>query len=480
MYHPFVSIRFRLTLWYTAILLLVLTAFGIAVWMALALSLTSQVDQRLFQTANQVLRVSAVVPFRDITFLNIPKLETFQSDDIYIQVISINGSVSASSENLGQYDQPLDPNTLGDGQRLTEVYVGDAHLRVLTQPIISDDTLQGYLQVGARLGNIDLAKNLLLFTLIVVGTCSVALSAGVVMLTVGRALRPLEAVTSAALRITRADDLSRRVPLSGPATDEVGRLVTAFNTTLERLEKLFNAQRRFLADVSHELRTPLTAIRGNVDIMRRMKDSPPDIEALDAIQSESERMARLVGDLLMLAQAESGNLPIARGQVELDTLLLEVYQQARVLAKDKVSVSLGEEDQASSFGDRDKIKQVLLNLVSNAIKYTPSGGKVTLGLARVNGWARFTVIDTGVGIPPDDLPYVFDRFYRVDKSRTRGAGTPSGAGLGLSIAKWIAQAHGGRLEVSSHVGKGSAFSLWLPLAETRPQNHPAPVPARPA
>jgi signal transduction histidine kinase len=360
------------------------------------------------------------------------------------------------------------------------VYRGAAHLRVLTQPIItSDQKVLGHLQVGARLNNIDLVKSLLLLTLATVGTFSVVLSAGVVTLTVGRALRPIEAVTNAALQITRADDLSRRVPLTGPSTDEVGRLVTAFNSTLERIEKLFNSQRRFLADVSHELRTPLTAIRGNVDLMRRMKDLPADQESLDAIQSEAERMSRLVGDLLMLAQAESGNLPIARNDVELDTLLLDVYQQGRVLAGTRVTLNLGEEDQALAYGDRDKLKQVLLNLVSNAIKYTPAGGHVTMGLARVNGWARFTVADTGVGIPPEDLPHVFDRFYRVDKSRTRAAGTPSGSGLGLSIAKWIAQAHGGRLEVSSQLGKGSVFSLWLPLAETRPQNKPAPVPHRP-
>lgn len=472
------SIRFRLTLWYTTILTVVIALFGVTVWSTLAFSLTNQIDQRLIQTADQVLRVSSVLSFEgDISLLNIPKLETFQTDDIYIQVLYPSGEVGAASQNLGGFDQPLDPGALSEGQRFSEAIKGTTHLRVLTQPIVSNDTLIGYLQVGARLNNIDAVKSLLLFTLIAVGAVSVALSAGVVLLTVGRALRPIEDVTNAALQITRADDLSRRVPLTGPATDEVGRLVTAFNTTLERLEKLFNAQRRFLADVSHELRTPLTAIRGNVDLLRRMKQ--PDRESLDAIQAEAERMSRLVGDLLMLAQAESGNLPLARNEVELDTLLLEVYQQARVLAGSKVAVTLGEEDQARAYGDRDKIKQVLLNLVGNAIKYTPAGGKVTLGLACVNGWGRFTVADSGVGIPPEDLPHVFDRFYRADKSRTRGAGTPGGAGLGLSIAQWIAQAHGGRLEVTSQPGKGSCFSFWLPLSATRPINKSAPIPARP-
>lgn len=478
-----VSLRFRLTLWYTAILTVVITLFGLAVWWVLAFSLTSQIDQRLRQTAIQVLQASTVVPIPNLTLLSIPKLETFQADDVYIQVIDTNGDVSAASENLGEFNQPLDPDALGKGPSISEVFLGQVHIRVLTQPIVSRGQLLGYLQVGAQMRSIDQAKTLLLLTLIVVGSFAAALSTGVVTLTVGRALRPLDTVTNAALQITRADDLSRRIPLTGPATDEVGRLVTAFNATLERLEKLFTTQRRFLADVSHELRTPLTAIRGNVDLLRRMMNgadgSGANRESLDAIQSEAERMSRLVGDLLMLAQAESGNLPLARAEVELDTLMLEVYQQARVLAGNKVLVSIGEEDQAHVFGDRDKLKQVLLNLVSNAIKYTPAGGKVTLGLTCVNGWARFTVVDTGVGISPEDLPHVFERFYRVDKSRTRGAGAPGGAGLGLSIARWIVQAHGGRLEVSSALGKGSCFSLWLPLIETRPLHKPAPVPARP-
>ena len=472
------SIRFRLTLWHTAILTLILGLFGSVVWSALVFTLINQIDQRLQQTAIRVIQASGVVATPDLTYLNIPPLETFQASGVFIQVINKQGQVQLASESVGKYRQPLDANALSEIQHFTEVYIAGTHIRVLTLPIKSEGKTLGYLQVGSGLNTVDAVKTLLLFTLIVVGALSVAISAGVVMLTVGRALRPIDAVTQAALQITRADDLSRRVPLTGPATDEVGRLVTAFNATLERIEKLFTAQRRFLADVSHELRTPLTAIRGNVDLLRRLKQ--PDPESLNAIQSETERMSRLVGDLLMLAQAESGNLPLARSEVELDTLLLEVYQQAQVLAANKVAVALGEEDQARAFGDRDKLKQVLLNLVSNALKYTPTGGKVTLGLARVNGWARFTVHDTGIGIQSEDLPHVFDRFYRVDKARTRAAGTPGGAGLGLSIAKWIAQAHGGRLEVSSQLGKGACFSLWLPLVETRPLNKPAPVPARPS
>ncbi|MBM3121075.1 MAG: two-component sensor histidine kinase, partial [Chloroflexi bacterium] len=159
-------------------------------------------------------------------------------------------------------------------------------------------------------------------------------------------------------------------------------------------------------------------------------------------------------------QAESGRLPLARSEVELDTLVLEVFQQSKVLAQERVEVRLGQEDQARVLGDRDRLKQVLLNLASNAIEYTPQGGTVTLGLACVGDWARVTVSDTGPGIPQEELPHIFERFYRVDRSRKRtGAG---GAGLGLSIAYWITRSHDGRLEVASEVGRGTTFSVWLP------------------
>ncbi|MBI3361894.1 MAG: sensor histidine kinase, partial [Chloroflexi bacterium] len=263
-------------------------------------------------------------------------------------------------------------------------------------------------------------------------------------------------------QITRADDLSRRIDLPGPPNDEIVRLSAAFNESLERLERLFNAQRRFVADVSHELRTPLTAILGNVDLLRRI--GADDRDSLDAIQSEAERMSRLVGDLLLLAQAEAGTLPVAREPVELDTLLLEVYRQMRVLALDGgIEMQIAEEDQARVLGDRDRLKQLLINLLSNALKYTPQGGRVTLGLARVNNWARLTVSDTGPGIPAEDLSRIFERFYRVDKARNRAQG---GAGLGLAIAQRIARMHGGRIEVASEgvPGRGSTFSVWLPLA----------------
>jgi signal transduction histidine kinase len=294
--------------------------------------------------------------------------------------------------------------------------------------------------------------------MVVGGVVAVAVAGLVGWSTAGAALRPLDRVTETAVQITRADDLSRRIPLAGPPRGEVGRLTLAFNETLERLEGLFETQRRFLADVSHELRTPLTTIRGNVDLIRRMKTADP--ESLEAIKAEVDRMSRMVNDLLLLAQAESGRLPLAMDAIELDTLMLEVFNQAKLLASNGVRVEIGREEQVQVRGDKDRLKQVFLNLVANALDHTGSGGVVTLSLGYVEGWARLTVSDTGRGMPQEELPHIFERFYRIDPARKRSEF--GGAGLGLSIAYWITRSHNGRIEVASEVGKGTTFSVWLP------------------
>jgi signal transduction histidine kinase len=275
----------------------------------------------------------------------------------------------------------------------------------------------------------------------------------------GQAIAPLVSITNSALHISNADDLSLRVPKRGPQNDEMGQMVSAFNATLSRLEQLFASQQRFLADVSHELRTPLTVIKGNVDLMRHMNVA--DQESLDNIEDEADRLTRLVGDLLLEAQAESGKLPLHFAPIELDTLLLEVFKEMRVLARERVQLKLTEIDQIMINGDRDRLKQVLINLISNAIKYTPQGGYVYLSVGKSSDNARLIVRDTGQGIPAEDLPHIFERFYRAEKSRSRSK--VGGFGLGLSIAYWIVNHHGGQIEVDSSEGKGTTFCIYLPL-----------------
>ncbi len=193
--------------------------------------------------------------------------------------------------------------------------------------------------------------------------------------------------------------------------------------------------------------------------MRRMKSL--DEESLTSIDQEAGRLTRLVGGLLLLAQAESGKLALDMKRVELDLLVTEVFQEMTILAGNKVHIRLNEIDQAYVNADRDRLKQVFINLVANAVQYTPPGGEVFLSLEKIGGQARIICRDTGPGIPTEDLPHIFERFYRAEKSRTRRETT--GFGLGLSIANWIVERHGGRIEVNSQEGKGTTFAIWLPL-----------------
>ncbi len=383
--------------------------------------------------------------------------------DVYVQVWGRNNELQATSPNISAYKKSLDPAGLLSGKPIFHnVSIENARLRVLSVPLNLSDRWVATLQVGSSLSFVDATLRVLSVVLIIGVLLSMLFASFAGWISTRQALISLDAVTQTALQITRADDLSRRIPYNGPPKDEVGQLINAFNQTLERLEKLFNTQRRFLADVGHELRTPLTVIKGNVDLMRRMENA--DIESLDSIESEVDRLTRLVGDLLLLAQAESSKLPLVYRLVELDSLLLEVFQQMQILARGKLSIKLGEFDQMSVCGDPDRLKQVLVNLIGNAIKYTPAGGEVIVSLGKEDKRARITISDTGPGIPVEDLPYIFERFYRGEKSRTRSR-DGKGFGLGLSIAYWIVQNHGGQIEVANRVPAGTTFCVWLPLAE---------------
>jgi two-component system OmpR family sensor kinase len=458
------TLRLRLTLWYSSIVAAIILVFGVVIYTLLVVTLTRQIDLALQSSADEILRASSLSGSIGRLVNTLPDLERFGTTSVYAQIWLPDGTLVIKSQRL-TYTEPLDPIALkGTKTALREVTIEGVHLRVFTQPAMAlDGSVVAYVQTAAWLRTVDTTANTLLVVLFGSGIAAVAAAAIVGWITAKRVLAPLETITQTALQITRADDLSLRIPISPTPQDEVGRLSMTFNESLERLERLFNTQRRFLADVSHELRTPLTTIRGNVDLLRRMGGA--DLTSLDAIQSEAERMNRLVGDLLLLAQADAGNLPLARASVELDTLLLEVFREAQVLAGG-VKLGLGEMDQAVVTGDRDRLKQILLNLVSNALKFTPEGGRVTMGLALVNEWVRVTITDTGLGVPPEEVPHIFDRFYRVDKARSRAVG---GAGLGLSIAQRLAQLHGGRIEAASDgiAGHGTTFSVWLPLAKTK-------------
>lgn len=461
------SIRLRLTLWYTGLLAFTLIVFGALVYSGVRGILQANLDDRLAAQTQDVIGLIQAEndPFSVMASgrARLPSIDVFGSQ-YYIQILQLDGRAVQLSENLRGQRLPLPADliiNLAQGQqRYATVIIEPAvRLRTITAPIVLADRAIGIVQVASSLASVDDALGVVRRALLLGSLLSLLLAAIVGSVLARAALHPIKTITGTARQITETQDLSQRIPVSVP-NDELGRLTATINDMLSRLEEAFDGQQRLVADVSHELRTPLTTIQGNLDLLRRGAVDDPGMraDALRAIGDETARMRRLVNDLLLLAQADSG-LQIQRQPVELDTLLLEVYRQAQVMAGD-VTVRLGAEDQAIVEGDADRLKQLLLNLVVNALKYTLAGGTVTLTLRRSLGWVQIVVADSGVGIAAEDLPHIFDRFYRADRSRTRSGGS----GLGLSIAQWIAQVHGGRIEVESSVGVGSTFTVWLPEA----------------
>jgi two-component system OmpR family sensor kinase len=457
------SLRVRLTLLYSSLLGGILLLFGVAVYLVISILLINHLDTLLIGTAKDIINVTRVDPSGELGVVRFPRLDF--TANVYVQAWDRNGQLKSSSPSIAQLSEALDPISLDSRLPVfRDTSLQGVPLRVLSVPLQVSGRPVGVVQVATSLGVVNAARRDLLYILVIAAIFSVAFAALGSWVTIGQTLAPLEMVTETAQQINRADDLSRRIPYSNTSEDEIGELIRSFNQTLERMEKLFTSQQRFLADVSHELRTPLTVIKGNVDLMRRMKTI--DEESLTSIDQEANRLTRMVGDLLLLAQAESGKLPITLAPVELDTLLLEVYQEIHVLAHGRLQLKITEIDQVLVNGDRDRLKQVLLNLVANAIQYTPPGGDVFLSLGKVGEQARLIVRDTGPGIPTEDLPHIFERFYRTEKSRTRAK--QPGFGLGLSIAYWIVNHHGGRIEVDSQEGKGTTFCIWLPLLSSQP------------
>jgi signal transduction histidine kinase len=437
----------------------VLLIFGALVYGLVSVILLDQMDTSLSQSAERLvaqLRVNSSGEFDPRTIAGLQL-----TDNLIYQIWGNDNKLQLSRPPT--LISPLDEIGRRAGQPVFHSIISSrTHLRVLSVPVKTERGPAGVLQVALNLEVIDITQQTLASVLILLAILVMALSGLAAWLITGQTLAPLATVTQVATQITRADDLSRRIPVATTREDEVGQLIQAFNQTLERLENLFNAQRRFLADVSHELRTPLTVIKGNVGLMRKIGET--DDESLGSIEAEVDRLTRLVGDLLLLSQAESGRLPLDKSPIELDTVLLEVYQQMRTLAGERLQLHMVEIDQVQVTGDRDRLKQVLLNLVGNALQYTPAGGQVNLALRKAGERAQLVISDTGPGISAQDLPHIFERFYRGEKSRKR-SGTSGGFGLGLSIAYWIVHNHGGSIEVTSQEGKGTTFCVWLPLAK---------------
>lgn len=310
-----------------------------------------------------------------------------------------------------------------------------------------------------------LSPSLLVGTMLVVFPFIVLLSIAASYVIAGRAIEPVETLINEVEAITDGRSLHRRLP-SDLGNEELSRLGITLNAMIARLETSFSALRRFTADASHELKTPLTVLRADVErAMHPNTGGGERMQVLEEALHETTRMADLVDSLLTLARADEGRFDLHREPILMVPLVRDVYETAVILGEEAgIDVSLAVLEEGTVNGDVRRLRQLFLNLITNAIKYTPRGGRVELSLSqRLGHEIAFTVRDTGIGISAVDLPHVFDRFWRADRARSR-ASERGGFGLGLAISQWIAQAHGGRVTVQSRLNRGSTFTVTLPLA----------------
>ncbi|MCL5962401.1 MAG: HAMP domain-containing histidine kinase [Chloroflexi bacterium] len=462
-------IRVRLTLGYVLFFGIAIIAVTTLLYLFLSSNLQQEVDRTLWLKAADIHidltskgetyldQMAKGPPPRGLTTAN-----EFAQPGIYVQILDSKGVVVDASANLQGQQLPTNSEQVIQGlagkQSIQTLAAGEnQRVRVITMPLKGGNRVFGLVQVGQSLHNVEATINQIGYFLLF-STLGLILVAGLSGWFLARkAFASIDRVVQSAQEIDLAAEPGKRLIYEGPE-DEIGGLVRTLNAMLERTQEALESQKQFIADSSHELRTPLTSIRGNVDLLERQIGEEDRRESLDSIKREAERMSRIVSNLLLLAQLDAQQVRNLR-EVELDTLLLDVFRQAKVMA-DGRTVELGNEDVAMIKGDADQLKQMILNLVENAIKYTPAGGKITLSLGKEGRWAKMEVSDSGVGIPQEHLPHIFDRFYRVDKARSRGQG---GTGLGLAIVKSIAELHGGEVTVTSSVGEGSTFTVWLRL-----------------
>ena len=464
----FRTIRFKLTFWYVVLLGITLSAFSAFLYVTLARGLQQSLDNKLRATAEIIAAAARhpLGPGPSLADVDRIMREHFGIKPMgrFVQILDEAGRRASNVRNV---DVPVSIHTLeraAKGEAVFEtVRLRDgSRLRLVTVPIMVGGRMLGIVQVGSPLEGIEEALSQLLLILVVaVPLVLVVASLGGSFLA-NKALKPVDEITKTAKRIG-SGDLSQRIHLEEFLDDEIGRLASTFNEMIGKLERSFLQIKRFTADASHELKTPLTVLKGEIEVgLKRDRAVEEYKRILSSCLEEVDHMSRIVDDLLTLARADMGALELRRERVDLGEVAEDVWRSLQRMAEEKgLKFSLARDGEVPVWGDRDRLRQLVVNLVDNALKYTPSGGEVVLKVGRQDALALLSVKDTGEGIPPEDQEKVFERFYRVDKARSREKG---GTGLGLSICKWIAEAHGGRIWLKSEIGRGSTFTVELPLS----------------
>jgi len=456
------SIKFRFTIWYLLVLAVLLIALSAGVYFYLSRSLYQSLDDSLILRSSQLSNIPAILEsIRQGEFqeeLGEIVILYFYSGDQLTEVSPRGISIPTPHELISQAIAGTSlfttiQTTEGEGLRLLAVPI---NLSILGPP---PGIQPAALVIARSTKQIDQALAGLVHTLIIAIPLALALAAGGGIFLARRALKPVDKIAQTAQEIEETD-LSRRINVN--TKDELGRLAATLNAMIGRLEKAFQRQKQFTSDASHELRTPLAVIEAESTLALQKERSPSDYrQSLEIISQESRQMSSLIDKLLTLARADAGKEQWNFVAVDLGKLITNLSTDIEVLCQEKrLSFQLGQMDDLLVNGDEARLRELFMNLLDNAIRYTPSLGTVSISLRREGQMAVVAITDTGVGIPAEDIPFIFERFYRVDKSRSRAEG---GTGLGLAICRHIAEAHGGKIEVESQVGAGSTFSVCLPL-----------------
>ena len=444
------SLRLRLALFGTGVVAVALVVFGLLLYVLFSRGAVTNQDDALRTRAEAA--ASSTVATDLPPSSPVAPADLAKSTDVYVEVLDSSGNVLYSSAVLGGQPPPVPPALLADAAAHRGAFGTVSGLREYAVPVTGGFVVAGQ---STRVPASNVSGIVAFLVISGVPTLIAAMVAS--WLVAGRALRPLREVASTAGEIGRTRDFGRRLP-PRHSRDEVSQLSQGFNAMLDALQGAIEAQRRFVADASHELRTPLATIQGNAGMLAHGPDVAEDVRRAAAgdIASESERMARLTDRLLTLARADSG-LDLALAPLELRPLVAEVVRQASSIHRDlDLTLVAGE---LSVTGDPDALRQLLWILLDNASRHAKRS--IAVKLDREDGWARLMVADDGEGVPVEELERIFERFYKRDASRTGGGG----AGLGLAIARWIAEQHHGRIVAAPGPAGGAGFFVDLPVLQ---------------
>ncbi len=464
------SIRFRMALWYAALLAGALALFGAATYLGLERYLQKSLEESLIKQARSigdVLLVNINQSGQDYVDNEITEHYSPEINGRFIRVTRANGKqiyVSGPPKD-GTFDAALvaAPRLPLTREFTREMEMSDGHELLLHGlPYRASDGAQFLIEVAAPYNQIESVLRGLLLTFALGLPLIVALAIGGGYLLMRRALHPVDEIRQKAAQIT-SRNLSERLPVVHTG-DELERLATDLNRMIARLEESFLQINRFSADASHELRTPLTVLQGELEaIAQKGQGLPEDVkDTIGSALEETQRLSKIVASLLTISRLEAGEARVQPVRLDFAELARTTTDQMKLLAEEKrISLTSNGSEPVEVEADPSRLKQVVVNLLDNAIKYTPEGGNVSISVMRRDDHAVLEVADSGLGISADDLPHVFERFYRADKAHSRQMG---GTGLGLSIVRSICLAHGGQITVNSTEGRGSLFCVELPLA----------------